>query len=439
MNNLEDCKRLCTAIRECNVVEYDDIGKTIILKDIGGEIEKLLGDLFVEFEKLLDSKILIQLGKIGNSYVFWDTKNFRLSSHSRVFDSELVVIINHNNNYLCYQSDIGITFVNGKVNSESRIIENAKYYFSLLRLFKEKSTNDKSNFHFVDFVNLDVRRILFVSENGRKLQINYSKGIPEISESLDLKKYYIELVEAFNDNNRHLPKFIKNELISNLILSSDEDKISDLISNLPEILRSALLSFDIYLNGLSIENIKKDYRKYKHEYLEELSGVLGKITTKIVALPIGISSVLFAIYKIEDSWYGLLILIISLFVISYFIGLLIRININDISDIRKSSTYDHEEFKKSLFFENNPSEMLDFENTYKDIVSRIDQVIQILNGYFWTLFLSNLFLVTYAFSKIIDGLYISVMIFLVGCIMIVFLRNYFLKINVPNNAPTPLS
>src|SRR5690606_4683270 len=102
---------------------------------------------------------------------------------------------------------------------------------------------------------------------------------------------------------------------------------------LNEITNSARINFEIYLNNLSIDKIRKDYDEYKSKYFKDVSEILNNLTQKIICLPIFIATTLFAIEKVKESPIFLIIIIIAILITTIYLILLLRINFYDLKYI----------------------------------------------------------------------------------------------------------
>ena len=56
-------------------------------------------------------------------------------------------------------------------------------------------------------------------------------------------------------------------------------------AELNEITNNARINFEIYLNNLSIDKIRKEYDEYKSKYFKDVSEILNNLTQKIIGFP----------------------------------------------------------------------------------------------------------------------------------------------------------
>lgn len=288
-------------------------------------------------------------------------------------------------------------------------------------------TNSESSvFHFVDFFSKDFRKIIFTSPRTGKVVVRYPSGIPPVVLDINMQETITRFINCFSEENRHLPKFLKTELLSALNQVDTNDRMDALLKRLSGIIDSAEINFEVYLNDLSIEEIRKEYDDYKHKYFEETSTVLGKLTSKIIGLPIAISTTVFAITKASESEISVILLVISISIATYYIGILLKINIKDLKDIKHSISNDYQVLLKSEFFLKYPKELIHFEQSKSRLESRVTLVDRISKNYFYILFFSNLIILVYGLSYLLDRPYLLFFIFCTGGIFIALLRKYFL-------------
>ena len=153
----------------------------------------------------------------------------------------------------------------------------------------------------------------------------------------------------------------------------------------------AKINFEVYLNNISIDTLKKDYDQFKSKYFNEISEILIKLTHKILGLPIGIATILFTISKIEDNNTKFLILIlIAIIITSIYLGILLKVNFDDLKYLSKIHLNDYNYLANNNFFKKYPDEL----STFNEIKNRIDNKISFLTlisrSYFWVLGISNI-------------------------------------------------
>lgn len=417
-------------ISQSSEKEYISNAKAIEIKveDVVKTISEL-GEIDLDFEELRDNKIRILLNTIEGTQCYWNDDLFLAECNSlKIFNKNIIVFNIDTNSPRLFIKDKERYLLG--FQDENDFFENVKAYLIFLDFLESEAKESQEKvFDFVDFYNKDFRKIIFTSPKTGKVIVKYNKGVPPVIFSKSYDYIIDRFIKCFSDQNRHLPKFLKTEILNTLRPIEAEKRMEALLSELDILIDSAEINFEVYLNDLSIENIKKEYEEYKHKYFEETSTVLGKVTNKIIGLPIAVSTTIFALSKVKDSNIGILLLIASIIIASYYIGVLLKLNIKDLKSITTSINDDYKLLLKSPFFVKYPKELTKFDESKRDLEVRIDLVISIARNYFWILFFSNLVIIVYALSNLIDSGSFLIILFCIGGIIIGLIQKYILDIN----------
>lgn len=319
------------------------------------------------------------------------------------------------------------TFVNFE-QKENYLISNQQAFLEFLLILKKHESETDDAFHFVDSYNKDLRKISFVSLSDKgRLNITYELKAPLFDPNRNLKKQLERFKACFDNENKSLLKFLKSATISTASNFPAEQRLKMLIESLDEVVEKARINFEVYLNNLSIDKIKKDYDEVKSKYFNSLSDILSKLSNKIIALPIGISATLFAVDKIKDSNFFLLFLLGAIIVTSIYISLLLRIHFKDLNYISKIFHYDYNTLLDNNFFSKYPDEKNLFEEIKKRITDRIKFLKTIIESYYWIMNVANIFISIFILGKlgvVENGLILTT----IGLIFtIVLFRNYVLN------------
>ena len=328
-------------------LEKEDV-KIIQFENLGFSIEKLHAN----------NRIILD----NNFKVFKSIQSFLLSNR-----------IKNDDNIIILDSEKTLSFIKGKSYVDFKEEDN---YFLFLNsisfldfLKKLKNLEEEEidhSFHFIDSYNRDNRKITLVSiAEKSRLNINYENSIPFFNDNIDYTKGYHKFIDCFNSANKNLPRFLKTATINTVINFSPNERIKLFFENLDSIVYKAKVNFEVYLNELSLDNLKKEYDEVKTKYFNNLSEVLSKLTTNILALPIAIATLLFSIEKLKDIPLYLYILIAIILSTSLFISSLLRINFNDLSFTQKLLDKDYENLIENNFFTKFQEEKTIFDEVKK--------------------------------------------------------------------------
>ena len=275
------------------------------------------------------------------------------------------------------------TYKVGTVIENQFLVRNNFYCFKFFNFLKTQEHQENSAFYFVDYLNWDTYHLVLTSlKKDGKIEILLPKKGVNIKSDVKLHSAVNEFISAFNETNRHFPKFIKTELIASMSKIDKSKRLELLLSHLNDIIYTASQNFEIYINDLSLENLKKDFIEHKNKYFLQLRDVLSKLTNQIAGLPIAIGASVFSTYKVNDSNSTLIIILGVFFLYSSYTIFLLKLQKDDVDDINLSFLSDFDKIKGSEFFKKFPEELSDFKKAKRNLDLRIQSLISAINVYF---------------------------------------------------------
>lgn len=281
------------------------------------------------------------------------------------------------------------------------LISNNFYSFKLFDFLKTQEHQDNSAFYFVDYLNWDTYHLVLTSlKKDGKLEILLPKKGVDIRSNVQLTAAVLEFIKAFDENNRHYPKFIKTELISTLSQVEKGKRLEIMLMKLNEILYVASQNFEIYVHDLSLENLKKDFIEHKNKYFIQLRDILSKLTNQILGLPIVIGASVFSTYKVSDSIPTLLIILGVFFLYSFYTVFLLKLQKEDIQDIKRSFKSDFTKIQTSQFFLKFPDELTEFGKAKINLDTRIGSLITAIDLYFLFFLISTISFALYVENQL---------------------------------------
>ncbi|UJH91931.1 hypothetical protein LZ575_04625 [Antarcticibacterium sp. 1MA-6-2] len=320
------------------------------------------------------------------------------------------------------------TYINFQQENDNYFFSNAITFSKFIDFLEDQDQDQEAAFHFVDSVNTASRRMVFTSptEKGRVV-IEYNNKIPPLNTTIDYNKTLQKFEYCFLDQLGHLPKFLKSALIEQASRTSKDERIVKLFLNLDNVIETAYLNFEIYLNNLSIDHIRRDYDEFKSKYFKEVSEILKNVTQKIIGLPLVVASTLFAMDRIKANDAFLIVLLIIIVITSAYLTVLLRINFKDLKYVSILSDKDYDELKRNKFFIKYPEELNTFQSIKQRISSRIENLKIICESYFWILNIINTLLVSFILFYIGIPKKITLIIGLIILFIIAFARNWILN------------
>ncbi|MDM1044372.1 hypothetical protein HX004_10740 [Myroides sp. 1354] len=387
------------------------------------DIEKELSDLNINFLKIREESLTVEKNDL-DFYVFEKTIDYL--KMNEVVKTGNVLIINKEGIPLSLID--GKTFTNFIEDENNFLFSNSISFNEFIEFIKSQEIDSDEAFHFVDYVNKTNRKIVFtsLSEKGRII-INYYNEIYHFDSKIDYSIPVEEFKSCFSKENLHLPKFLKNSIIEFSSKSKKDIRINELFENLDKIIKDAKINFEIYLNNLSINSIKKEYDEYKSKYFKEISEILSNITQKIIGLPIVIATTLFALEKVQISVQFLSMIIITVLITNVYLVLLLKINFNDLAYIKTVSERDYKKLISNNFFLVFPEEKKYFREIKTRLEERVNQLKNICETYYWIIGLTNTGLNVLIFSKLNLSTELIFIISLISIGVLAFIRNSILE------------
>lgn len=383
MNNIsqhEEFYKIITSFRSYQ------IGASNI--EVNKDSEKLekIKNLGFSIENLHDNDIILLK---NNFKIFNSIESFL--NYNKISNVDNILILDNNRQLSFIQNK---TYINFKEKEDNHFFTNCISFLSFLKKLKELEDEIDSSFHFVDSYNRDSRKITFVSiAEKSRLTIIYENKLPFFDEKNDYNIGFKNFEKCFENENKNLARFLKTATINTVINYDSQKRLQLFFENLNSIVYKAKVNFEVYLNELSLDKIKKEYDDVKTKYFNNLSDVLSKLTTSILALPIAIATLLFSIEKVKEIQEYLYILIAVILVTSFFISSLLRINFKDLIFTNKLLDKDYNTLIENNFFTKFEEEKETFNEVKDRIIERICYLKLIIESYFWVMNISNIVII----------------------------------------------
>lgn len=379
---------------------------------------------------------------IQGSSIQIETKNlnFKFYWNDEEFLKKYFLVGNHRNqNIFIYNSDVKASrFYLYDVNheffksnlSDSFFFANAFTYIDFINELKLKSVNTDDNFQFIDNYDESSKNFLITSsKEPGKLILTLPNQIVQTDISIDKTNILSAFNFVFQPTNKNLPVFLKNEIYTQLKSIAEPIRIKYLFENFLLINKNAEKNFETFLNDLSIDDLKKSYDEYKKKYFELISDVIGKITNQFLALPITVATAAYAIIKLEDSVFALVLILTALIGVSVYLSYLLKIYKNDLDYFKIAVDKDYNRLIRNAFFTRYQEEKQDFEIIKSNLDLKIKSFQVLVYVYFGLMWLFNAllcFLLIYVQLKIT----ISILLFLAisGAVILLMLYVFLLKL-----------
>ena len=360
-------------------VKLDAARKTFVFSDVGNEstIEKIM-KLGFNVEEAGKGEKEIDLNELPfNS--FYDEDDFLKRINRNSWNKSIFIYCKN----IFYFTEQQITYQANLLNENFFLILNNHYCYKFFEFLKLQEHQESSAFYFVDYFSWDTYHLVLTSlKKDGKVDILLPKVGLSLYEDVKLPSAVSDFIDAFNENNKHYPKFIKTELIARLTKIEKSKRLETLLLNLKEIIYVASQNFEIYLHDLSLENLKKDFIEQKNKYFMQLRDILSKLTNQIIGLPIAIGVSVFSTYKVSDSPSTLFLVLFVFFLYALFTIYLLKLQKEDIQDLKLNFQSDFKTLSESEYFVKFSDELKTFEKVKNNLNLRINSLIVALNYYF---------------------------------------------------------
>lgn len=319
----------------------------------------------------------------------------------------------------------GDTYKNFELENTYYLFTNSKCYCDFVDFLKSLVSKDDKEFHFIDSYNIDSRRITMISfsEKGR-LTMSYSINAPKLNTSIDYRKGFDLFTQCFKTENKSLPKFLKSEVIRFGQNFEEGIRFKKIFESLENITEKANINFEVYLNEISVEKLKKDYDDLKTKYFKELSETLGKITNKLIGLPIGISTSLIAIDRVSGIPQFLILLLSVILLTSIILSALINANLKDLNDLKEIFLIDYKVLSENKFFSKYPKELELFRRIKESFVGKASFYFNLSHIIYFAMNVANTFLILFIVKALKADYYA---IALLGIICFIIIGWYWVK------------
>lgn len=399
------------------LVSYKDYTLSNTYIEVKKDIHKLseIEELGFKVENLHDIDRII----INDQFrIYKDIISF-LSAHKIKSDDNIFIV----DNIVSFIEDK--TYVNFVEKNDYFLFINSICYLKFLQKLKDLENEIDGSFHFIDSYNRDIRKITMVSiAEKSRLTITYDLKIPHFDEQTDYSTGYRDFIQCFEDNNKNLPRFLKTATINTVSVYENKEKLNLFFQNLDSIVYKAKINFEVYLNELSLDKVKKDYDEVKTKYFSSLSDVLTKLTASILALPIALSTLLFSIDKLKDNPTYLTAIIFIVLFTTLFVSSLLRINFRDLLFTENLLLKDYKTLIENNFFVKYGSEKDIFDDVRDRIIERIKYLKIIIESYFWVINGFNILIIGLILNHFdYSSTTISILLILIFLAMSLF-RNY---------------
>lgn len=331
------------------------------------EIESYLLDSKVRYEVIGNTEALISLRQFPG--VFYDCDHFlRESIDEDIFNSDIGIIFYTSDNFLYYEASTSKSYVGTNVDTTNCFIQNTYYYLKFFNYFESLGISEYTSSTNHEFILVD-------PEKGKFL-LGYPVVPPVFPERVRLEDKYKKFEGANPAQEFRL--LLKRQIIDSVSRYEHDQKFPKLAENIDTVLRDTENNYEMFLRKFNFEELKKNFRKERDEYFENIRNIVDRLLGKVVSIPISVSATVITIYNLKDDPNLLIITIVSIAYIIYsiFTSFLMRLLHIDSYDVKQDLNNDLQIIEKAS---NIPSDILRKE------ASKVYKKIAVLNNTIVTL------------------------------------------------------
>ncbi len=368
--------------------------------------------------------------------LFFDINDFGKRVEPDHHYKNIIILTPIDGHFYCYNPNESHTIIDLQSVDGNYFFENVWQYFTFLDFLKRQDYQENKPFYFVDHYDDSRSQFVFISPKKEgKLVIPFADVKPLFPTNQLLKPRLDNFRSAFEEGNKHLPKFIKYELFNILPKVDRDERMLVLIDKLPDILHIAHQNFEVYLHDLSLDKLKSEYQKSQEEYFTKLRELQGKIMSQTIAFPLSITATAFATFKVTDSKQPaltnvLLFLIIAAFLVfTGFTAYLLKIQKADVDELKNNADRDFEKISKNKFFDN-PKNAADkdlFDSMKNKVWVQFRRINTASKTYFYLQLFFNALFINGIIFQITQNIYLAMSAGVASILSLFFVYTYFGK------------
>lgn len=360
--------------------------------------------------------------------IFYDVEDYRRRFTKNYYEADnlkvdILILKGDDSKSMIYLKQTSETLIDSKKDSSNFLFINTIAFFKLIFFLKDNEHKEDKHFYFVDYFNIDYRRIIITSlKKEGKLTIGYPMMLPDFDNRISIKSQIDRFILAFQE--KQLPKFIKTELFNYLPAYRQEERLEAFIKNLNVIMEKAEQNFEIYLSDLSLDNFKTQFLEFRIKYFNQFRDILSKITTQILAFPLSITASAFATYKTIDSILLCSLIVAAFIVFSIYSLFTLRAHKEDVIEIKKLFEADFKSFSSNPFFIKYPDELKSFQDTNSYIIKRSKFLIRCIDIYSGVLISTNFLFILFVVTQVLFAK-VSISIIVIVALLLFALSIYY--------------
>ncbi|SMG22632.1 hypothetical protein SAMN05661096_01282 [Marivirga sericea] len=344
--------------------------------------------------------------------LFFDLDEYYSEVKEKDFEKDIILFVSENQ-YILYKSEKTLNSENEEI--EDFIFTNTLVYFDALKFLKGKANNLIDSQDLIDFFSDTTNKLIISSFDKQKLIVRFPRsGAIELDRNIDYGEDWESFKKSFTKENKNFPVFIKNSIL-HIFSHQREISFKEFIINLKKIIHDANRNFSIFINDLSIEKLKADYKEYKSSYFEKLNSLLSKLVNQVIALPLTFLAIAFAIDKIDNNFISVIIMI-ALVGITIFAVAISRHYQQDLNFIKINFDSDFKSIENSKFFNEYPEEKTDFTEVKTRFQAKYKTISSYLTSYLILTIVINLSLIGFILLSLMLDL--KLIIFTLSIILI---------------------
>jgi len=366
-------------------ITYNDSRKELLLQTLDTiNVVQHLNTLGISYEKTGEGLVINSLQSIQQPF-YYSTNDFLRDFKIEHFNHD-IGIIEHE---LFYDSKNQVFLQNRQITDQNNLILNTYYYLKIKALL----SNNLNVNSFANYTDHAKQKIVIISSIKGTMFIGFDTISPEIDPEISLQLFYEKLSNSINAKG--YLSFLKSEVYDFLKNVEEKNRFTFLIKNLKTVLDNTDNNFEVYLSNFSFDELRDTLTNERIKYYNISREILSKIYGQITSVPIAISAITFATYKVEDK-LTLILIFISFGVYAFFIFRLVNVLNGEIELLEKDFSIETPKIKADCKLD---SAEIDKEiQTITDRITEVKSIIKTFKIVFVVLAILFLLFIVYQFS-----------------------------------------
>lgn len=266
-------------------------------------IEKFRGGDYTKIATFVDHEPTLNIGDTINYTLNIKKIDKQFSSYQNYIESYLLDINDENNDVIIYES-LNITIPNENLINTINLI--LKFIHTLKSIYYSNNSQvvvfGKTHSE-IPIKPRESKRYLSIASNYDDKKDSLIKLHTWLTSNVDIANEDIKNKLLLHEAEKHT--ILATEIIDNLSLTPNNDKIFVMLDNIDVIYQSAISKYSLYLDDFKFSKFNDKIAEYAEKFLEKTDAIITSLQAQILAIPLAIA--LISVSKVSENINGFLI------------------------------------------------------------------------------------------------------------------------------------